>query len=244
MTQFSYGDLSIRYEESGNPQGFPLLLLAPGALNSTVEAWSLAAINPLVSYTEDFRLIAMDQRNAGASRGPLAIDDPWGSFVADQLRLMDHLGIDRFLAMGCCIGGSYALKIAEVAPDRLVAAVLEQPIGLDNNADLWKRGHTNWANALLEKRSDLDATDAEAFGAAMWTRSDFVFSVTPDFVRTCTVPMAVLPGVDQAHPHAIGMEIAELLPGAELIEPWRDDEKVVAAATAQVLEFLRKHVPA
>lgn len=244
MTQFSYGDVSIRYEESGNPEGFPLLLLAPGALNSTVEAWSLAPINPLVSYTEDFRLIAMDQRNAGASRGPFAIDDPWGSFVGDQLRLLDHLGIDRFFALGCCIGCSYALKIAQEAPERLVAAVLEQPIGLDDNAELWLRGRTNWANALLEKRSDLNAEDAEAFGVAMWERSDFVFSVTRDFVRACTLPMAVLPGVDQAHPHSTGIEVAELAPAAELIDPWRDDEKVVNAATAQVLEFLRKHVPA
>lgn len=244
MTQFSYADVSIRYEESGNPQGFPLLLLAPGALNSTVEAWTLAPINPLVSYTEDFRLIAMDQRNAGGSTGPFAIDDPWGSFVGDQLALMDHLGIDRFFALGCCIGCSYALKIAELAPERLVAAVLEQPIGLEDNADLWLNGRTNWAKGLVEKRSDLNAEDAEAFGVAMWERSDFVFSVTRDFVRTVAQPLAVLPGVDKAHPHPTGIEVAELAPHAELIDPWRGDDEVLAAATARVLEFLREHVPA
>ena len=44
----------------------------------------------------------MDQRNAGRSRGPLPLEDPWGAFVGDQLGLMDHLGIDRFLVIGCC----------------------------------------------------------------------------------------------------------------------------------------------
>lgn len=243
MTTFSYGDVTIRYEESGNPDGFPLLLMAPGALRSTVEAWELAAINPLVSFTGDFRLVAMDQRNAGSSTGPFATEDPWGSFVADQLALMDHLGVERFLAMGCCIGGSYGLKLAQVAPDRLVAAVLEQPIGLDDNADLWLRGRRSWADDLLATRSDLDAADAEAFGVAMWESSDFVFSVTRDFVRSCTVPLCVLPGVDAAHPYDIGVEVANLAVNVELIDPWRDDE-VLPAATEEVRQFLLRHVPA
>ena len=48
-----------------------------------------AALNPLAVYAEDFRLVAMDQRNAGRSRGPLDLSDPWGSYVDDQLALMD-----------------------------------------------------------------------------------------------------------------------------------------------------------
>jgi hypothetical protein len=32
--------------------------------------------------------------------------------------------------MGCYIGCTYALKIAELVPERLVGAVLEQPIGI------------------------------------------------------------------------------------------------------------------
>ena len=44
------------------------------------------AINPLVEYADDFQLIAMDQRNAGASTGPLDVVDPWASFIDDQVR--------------------------------------------------------------------------------------------------------------------------------------------------------------
>jgi pimeloyl-ACP methyl ester carboxylesterase len=43
---------------------------------------------------------------------------------------MDHLGIGRFLAFGCCIGGPFILKLCELAPERVVAAVLEQPAGI------------------------------------------------------------------------------------------------------------------
>jgi pimeloyl-ACP methyl ester carboxylesterase len=244
MTLFTQGDVTIRYEDTGNPDGWPILLLAPGALHSTVEAWPTAPINPLVSYGDEFRLIAMDQRNAGASSGPFDIADPWGSFVGDQLRLADHLGIERFHIVGCCIGASYALKLAEMAPKRLTAAVLEQPIGfIPTNGKLWTRGWQNWTKGLLETRDDLNREDATAFGIAMWEGKEFVASVTRDFVRACPTPFAVLAGVDQAHPHDIGLEVAELAPNAELIEPWRDPPEVLEAATVTVREFLRRHVP-
>jgi len=124
---FVRDETTIYFEEHGS--GFPLLLIAPGGMRSAIEYWKGAAVNPWASYAEDFRLVAMDQRNAGRSRGPLDVSDPWGAYAADQLGLLDHLGIDRFLVMGCCIGGSYILKLIEQAPDRVVAAVLEQPIG-------------------------------------------------------------------------------------------------------------------
>ena len=90
----------------------------------------------------------MDQRNAngGESIWPIPVDDPWGAFADDQLGLMDHLCIQRFFFMGYCIGGSFALKLMERAPERVVAAVLCQPVGHnskvpdsmnDSRHDLW-----------------------------------------------------------------------------------------------------------
>src|ERR1700676_1708418 len=128
MPQFEYDSTSIHFEEYG--KGFPLLLIAPGAMESAIEMWAGATINPLALYSDGFRLIAMDQRNAGRSFGPLESSDPWGAYARDQLALLDHLGIDRFHVIGCCIGGSFALKLIEQAPERVTAAVLEQPIGI------------------------------------------------------------------------------------------------------------------
>jgi pimeloyl-ACP methyl ester carboxylesterase len=239
MPYFAHDDTTIYYQESG--AGFPLLLIAPGGMRSCIQYWASAAINPIAEYAEDFRLIAMDQRNAGRSTGPLDAGDPWGAYAADQLGLLDHLGIDRFLVMGCCIGGSYILKLIEQAPERVVAAVLEQPIAvIDSNVEIFEGIRRPWGDELLTSRPDLDAGTMDEFLAAMW-RDDFVVSVGKDTVAACPVPLLVLPGIDDYHPNAAGREIAALAPGAEMIEPWKDSPEHIASATEGVRRFLLAH---
>ena len=124
MPFYQKGDVRIRYEEAGS--GFPLLVTPGGGLNSRVSNWPTAVFNAMEIFKDEFRCITMDQRNAtgGESSGPIAVDDPWGAFADDQLGLMDHLGIREFFFMGYCIGGCFALKLMERAPDRVVAGVL------------------------------------------------------------------------------------------------------------------------
>src|SRR5450755_1535872 len=126
---YEKGNVRIRYQEVGS--GFPLLVTPGGGLNSRISNWATAVINAMEEFKSDCRCIAMDQRNAtgGESTGPIPVDDPWGAFADDQLGLMDHLGIRQFFFFGNCIGGSFALKLMERAPDRIVAGVLSQPIG-------------------------------------------------------------------------------------------------------------------
>src|SRR5215471_3557693 len=121
MPIFKRGDVELYYEEHGS--GFPLLLIAPGGMRSTIEWWGRAAFNPIETYAGDFRIVAMDQRNAGRSTGPFDRENPWGSFLDDQLALMDHLGHRSFHVLGCCIGCSYALGLSERAPERIASAV-------------------------------------------------------------------------------------------------------------------------
>jgi pimeloyl-ACP methyl ester carboxylesterase len=235
-------DSSIHYEQTGT--GFPLLLIAPGGMNSAMDWWSRAAFDPRETYAGDFQLVAMDQRNAGASTGALDPGDPWGSYIRDELALMDHLGHRRFHVMGCCIGCSYALKLAELAPERVASAVLEQPIGIvDDNRELFRNMWREWGQRLVERRPEITAEAVEEFGNSMWA-GEFVLSVTRDFVAGCRTPLLVLPGIDAFHPGPIGHEVAALASGAEVLDPWKNSPELIQQAVGRVREFLRAHTPA
>ena len=239
MPTLQIDQAAIHYEERGS--GPPLLCLAPGGMRSTIDMWRNAAVDPWASYGSDFRLVAMDQRNSGSSTGPLDEADPWGMYAADQLAVLDHLGIDRFLVLGCCIGGSLILKLMERAPERIMAAVLEQPIGVGpSNQALFGELQRSWADELLSGRPDLDPPGVGRFLATMWGR-DFVVSVEREAIAGFTTPMLVLPGIDDYHPTETGREIAALAPAAEVLEPWKDTPGHIEAATGAVRRFLLDH---
>jgi pimeloyl-ACP methyl ester carboxylesterase len=239
MPQFASSTASLYYEVRG--QGPPVLLFAPGGMNSAVQMWANATINPLQLFADDFRLIAMDQRNTGQSSGPLDINDPWGAYASDQLELLDHLEVDRFHIIGCCIGGSFALKLIEQAPERVLTAVLQQPISIaEGNRQLYEQMWRTWGTRLAEDRSDIDPQAVELFGTRMWER-DFVVSVTRDFVASCATPLLVLPGSDRYHPTAAGREIAAVAPGALIIEPWNDSPAHVVQAAQAIHQFIKAH---
>src|SRR3981189_944506 len=126
MSFYEKGPVRIHYEEAGS--GFPLLLIAGGGLNSTI-AGLTNPFNVIEEFKGGDRPNASDLRNAnaGQSSGPLEIDRPWDSFTDDHLGLMDHLGIQKFMVLGFCIGGPFIWNLLRRAPDRIVAAVLAQP---------------------------------------------------------------------------------------------------------------------
>ena len=247
MPFYQKGDVRIRYEEVGS--GFPLLVTPGGGLNSRVGMWPTAVFNAMEVFKNDFRCITMDQRNAqgGESTGPLAVDDPWGAFADDQLGLMDHLGIKQFLFMGYCIGGCFAMKLIEKAPQRVVAAVLCQTVGhRDDDKDvMYRSGRDVWAPELLKHRPDLTMATVEAYLHALYrVRPDFLYSVSRDFARSCRTPLLVLPDETPAHPLQASLDVAALVPGAvKTAFPWKEPPELKAKTIEQVRQFLKGHVP-
>ena len=247
MPFYERGDVRIRYEEAG--AGFPLLVTPGGGLNSRVSNWPAAVFNAMETFKDELRCITMDQRNAngGESSGPVPVDDPWGAFAADQLGLMDHLGIRDFFFMGYCIGGPFALKLIEQAPDRVVAAVLCQPVGHrpENPDVMYTSGRDVWAPDFLARRPDVAPETVEAYLHNLYrVRPDFVYSVSREFVRSCRTPMLVLPDDTPSHPYQVAMDIAALAPEAEVtVYPWRTPEALLTKTVQQVRDFLRTHRP-
>jgi pimeloyl-ACP methyl ester carboxylesterase len=247
MPLYENGQVRIRYEEAGT--GFPLLVTPGGGLNSRVSNWPTAVINAMEAFSDDFRCITMDQRNAngGESAGPVSAEDPWGAFADDQLGLMDHLGIREFFFMGYCIGGCFALKLMERAPERVVASVICQTVGHrpENPDVMYDSGRDVWAPELLANRPDLTPATLEAYLDALYRRNpDFVYSVSRDFARSCPTPVLVLPDDSPAHPLQTSVDIAALMPNAtSSVYPWREPPESKTRIIDEVRAFLRSHQP-
>ena len=250
MGFYERGPVRIHFEEAGS--GFPLLLIAGGGLNSTIAniTGSYPPFNAIEEFKDEYRCIAFDLRNAnaGQSFGPLEIDRPWDSHTDDQLGLMDHLGIDKFMVLGFCIGGPLIWNLLKRAPDRIVAAVLAQPSGFrPEMPDLFYTNNiTGWAPGLLARRPDITLAMVDAFLTKMYrANADFVFTVTRDFVRDCQTPVLILPDDVPAHPYAVAMESALLAPNAQVsLYPWKDTKDKIPLAVRHIRTFLKANRPA
>lgn len=248
MPFYEQGDVRIRYEEAG--RGFPLLVTPGGGLNSRMSVWPNAVFNAMDVFKDDFRCITMDQRNAngGESTGPIAAEDPWGAFADDQLGLMDHLGIHEFAYMGYCIGGCFAGKLIERAPERVVAAVFCQTVGHwpDDPDVMYRSGRDVWAPELLAERPDLDQAMVDKYLHDLYRlRPDFLYSVSRDVISACQTPILVLPDGVPAHPHQASVDVASLAPNAEItVYPWTSPPELKTRTIERVRKFLQAHCAA
>jgi pimeloyl-ACP methyl ester carboxylesterase len=244
---YEKGAVRIHYQEVGS--GFPLLIIPGGGLNSSL-AGLTNPFNTIEEFKGEYRCIAADLRNAnpGQSSGPLEIDRPWDSHADDHLGVLDHLGIDKFMVMGFCIGGPFIWNLLKRAPNRVVAAVLAQPVGFRPEMPnvMYDASMMGWAPDLLKRRTDITMDTVQKYVTSMFrTNADFVFTVTRDFVRNCQTPVLVLPDDIPAHSYAVAMETAMLAPKSEVsMFPWKDPKERIPLAVRQIHSFLRAHRPA
>jgi pimeloyl-ACP methyl ester carboxylesterase len=236
MPIYRNGDVELYYEEQG--EGFPLLLIAPGGMNSTISFWESAMPWNLVDeLSAEYRVITMDQRNAGQSSAPISATDGWQTYTDDQLALLDHLGIERFHVAGMCIGGPYCLSLIRTAPERVASAVLFQTIGLVDNRKAFYGMFDAWADELRAAGKQASGAAWAAFREAMYGGDDLFFCVDEDFVSNCSTPLLVLMGNDEYHPQEASRRLAALAPDATFVEHWKEP-KHVPAARKIVADFL------
>jgi pimeloyl-ACP methyl ester carboxylesterase len=233
------GSATIHYDTMGD--GPAVLLLAPGGLRaSRTETWARAPWNPIDALADRYRVVAMDQRNTGTSFAPISARDGWSSYAADQLAVMDHLGIERFAVLGMCIGGAFIMELLTEVPERVTAAVALQPIGLDGNRDAFRAMFDEWRTAIEADHPEATDTDWEGCWANLFGGDATLWSVADDAVPAIDTPILVLRGDDQFHPRLASERLAELAPEATLIEHWKDPSEIPAARAA-VDDFLATH---
>jgi len=113
------GPHEVFYEECGNPNGKPCVILhgGPGG-----------AINPTMRRFFDpakWRMTLFDQRGCGKSRPNASLDDntTW-SLIEDIERLREQLGVERWCVFGGSWGSTLALAYAIKHPERVESLVL------------------------------------------------------------------------------------------------------------------------
>ena len=109
--------LTIRYSDTGNPEGHPVILMHGwGCNHSTVKS--------IASCLEDgMRIISVDLPGHGESDEPVEI---WGShdFAAFILELISQLDLSEVSLIGHSFGGRTAIAIASQAPKGLLNKIV------------------------------------------------------------------------------------------------------------------------
>jgi pimeloyl-ACP methyl ester carboxylesterase len=113
------GQPPLRYRDAG--RGPPVLLVHGWPLDLTMYD-ALAA-----TLVDAFRVVRWDRRGFGGSAGVPSLSED----AADALRLLDRLGIGRTALLGTSQGCRVALAVAEAAPRRIDALVLDGAPALD-----------------------------------------------------------------------------------------------------------------
>lgn len=241
MPSFEHGAARIHFDDDG--EGFPVLLIAPGGMRSANALWSGVPWDPR-SLADSYRVIGMDQRNAGRSIAPVSRDDGWALYTADQLALLDHLDIDRCHVIGMCIGGPYIAALLRVAPERFASAVMLQPVGIEpdgSNRTAFHEMFDRWVELQAEAHGDVDDATWASFRSNMWD-GDFLLTATEEDVAGFTTPLLVAMGNDLHHPQVTSRRIAELAPDVTFVESWKEGD-ALTAFDGIARDFLARHTP-
>ena len=117
MTIAKINDIDMYYEEHGDPNAEPLLLVMGFAMNAT--SWGLQ----IPAFSERYRVIAFDNRGVGRTAQP---EGPYSvpQMAADAAGLLDHLSIESAHVVGVSMGGMIAQEFALRYPARVRGLVL------------------------------------------------------------------------------------------------------------------------
>ena len=106
-------------EQSGNPEGIPVLFVHGGPGGGT------RPIDRCFFDPDKYRIILFDQRGSGKSTPHAALDDNnTDALVADIETLREHLGIDRWVIFGGSWGSTLGLVYAQTYPECVMGLML------------------------------------------------------------------------------------------------------------------------
>jgi 3-oxoadipate enol-lactonase len=223
----------LHHQVEGRP-GAPVLVLSH-ALGLSLAMW-----DPQVAVlSQRFRVIRYDHRGHGGSPvppGPYTIEE----LGRDLLHLLDRLGLERVSFCGLSLGGMVGMWVAANAPDRIdrlvlccTAARMPRPDdfatragtvradGMDAIADsLIGRWFTpafpaSHPEIIARIRAILLATSREGYAGACEALAQM--DLRDDLPRITAPTLVIGAERDQSTPPEKSREIAQRIPGAQLV---------------------------
>jgi pimeloyl-ACP methyl ester carboxylesterase len=251
MPSFSSNGIRLAYESFG--EGPPILLIHGFASNIMVNWVQTGWVDTLTGA--GYRAIAIDNRGHGNSQ---KLYDPQlyyaHEMADDAARLLDHLGIEKVVAMGYSMGARISAFLCVRHPQRVAAAVMggmgiNLATGLDETEEIIT---ALTAESLDEVRhptgrqfrifAEHSGADRAALAACMITSRE-PMPVTE--IRKIAVPSLIAVGSEDTMAGS-AEELAGLLTHGEAFTiPRRDHMRATGdkAFKAAALAFLARHWP-
>jgi 3-oxoadipate enol-lactonase len=207
------------------------MLIFVHGVGSTAAIWDAQ----LRAFCEKFRCAAVELRGNGAPPDPDPSLITRAGFADDVLTVADALGAERFVLVGCSLGGVVAFELWKRVPERFEAMVILGSFARYPNAQSYADGIAAAVRAAGDMRTFAQQRAAKlglpparlnetieqmackstasylAATQATWT-GDY-----RDVLPTVTVPVLVAYGENDAiAPRALSEEIAAGIPGAKI----------------------------
>jgi pimeloyl-ACP methyl ester carboxylesterase len=176
---FDSNGVKISYTVQG--KGEPVVLIH-GWLSSGAINWELPGTVALLA--KDHQVIALDVRGHGQSEKPTKEDAYGPELVADVVRLLDHLKIEKAHIVGYSMGGIIAGNFIAMHPDRVLSGTL------GGMGWLQEGGLGEWLFSQIGKN------DPNAKAQTICGRSLAKLALTEKEIKSIKVPMTVLVGDD------------------------------------------------
>jgi 3-oxoadipate enol-lactonase len=229
--------IDLHYDVLGRAHREPLLMIQ--GLGADMSGWAFQR----VAFAGSYRTIALDNRGAGRSDkpvGPYSLEQ----MADDAIAVLDKAGIERAHVMGASMGGAIAQILAVKHPERVRSLVLACTACRHHP---WRRELlASWADvaehqgmrqlARVAMRFLVEPRSFRRFGPALGLMGPFALAApgyafaaqigaildTDDALRLAlpflNVPTLVVVGnQDILTPRGDSEELAELIPGAELV---------------------------
>lgn len=162
------GGHSLYFEESGNPQGKPVIFVHGGPGGGS------EAVFRRYFHPDKYRIVLFDQRGCGQStpHASLEHNTTW-DLVKDMESLRTHLGVDKWMVFGGSWGSTLSLAYAVTHPERVSELVLRGIfLGTRREVDwLYQFGASEiFPDAWESYRDEIPAAERQDFVTAYYRR--------------------------------------------------------------------------